>query len=261
MSRLRRMLPLVRMRNLVLRTLLPQSFYFRQVGFCLCCEQSTVFFSLDPWLRDSFKCAVCRSLPRQRALTRILNEVYPNWRSLIIHESSPTLGGISERFRKECEQYSASQYYPGATPGVSIGHFRNENLESLTLADQSVDIFITQDVLEHVYSPAAAFREIGRVLRPGGAHIFTVPLVNKHRPSQIWATLNDDGSPNFLVEPDFHDNPVDPKGSPVTMHWGFDIIHAIKQASSLETTIEHIDDLSQGIRAEYIEVLVTRRPG
>lgn len=138
--------------------------------------------------------------------------------------------------------------------------FRNEDLERQTFECESFDIVITQDVMEHVFDPKRAFVEIARTLKPGGAHVFTVPLVNKHLPSEIWATKNQDGSINFLHEPDYHSNPVDPLGSPVTMHWGYDIVQFIKRATSLDTSIEHIDDLEYGIRAEYIEVLVTRKP-
>ena len=96
-------------------------------------------------------------------------------------------------------------------------------------------------------------------LKPGGAHILTVPLVNKHRPSEVWATRGPDGSPIFVGEPEFHGNPVDPRGAPVTMHWGFDIVQTIAR-SGLTTTIEHLDHLQLGIRAEYIEVLVCKKP-
>ncbi len=38
---------------------------------------------------------------------------------------------------------------------------------------------LTQDVFEHLFDPAAAFREIARTLQPGGAHVFTTLLVRK----------------------------------------------------------------------------------
>ncbi|MEM4260463.1 MAG: hypothetical protein QXG00_04460 [Candidatus Woesearchaeota archaeon] len=41
------------------------------------------------------------------------------------------------------------------------------------------------------------------------------------------------------------------------MHWGYDIVDFIKEKSGLDTIIEYIDDLNYGIRAEYIEVLVS----
>ena len=50
------------------------------------------------------------------------------------------------------------------------------------------------------------------------------------------------------------------EGSLVTWHWGEDIVTHIKNASGLDTQIVALDDLKMGIRAEYIEVLVTTRP-
>jgi len=67
------------------------------------------------------------------------------------------------------------------------GNFRCENLEALTFANESIDLHITQDVMEHVFHPSKVFKEIARTLKLGGAHIFTVPIVNKHMPSILRA--------------------------------------------------------------------------
>ena len=243
-----------------LQALVPSGFYFRQQGYCSCCRSKTYFVSLNSWLRDNFQCSNCGSIPRNRALIQVLQKYYPNWKDLAIHESSPSGGGASALIRRHCAHYIASQYYPMHPLGSIVGEYRNEDLERQTYADGSFDVVITQDVMEHVYDPSSAFREIARTLRPGGSHIFSVPLVNKHQPTQVWATRNPDGSPNFLNEPDYHGNPVDPRGSPVTMRWGYDIAEYIKRASGFSTCIETIDDVNLGIRAEYIEILVTQKP-
>lgn len=251
------------MKQLALRTLMaamPNVFIFKQRGFCPCCRSETYFISLDPWLRDHFECINCKSIPRNRALITVLEKYYRNWEALLIHESSPSGGGASARLRQSCCHYVASQYYPNHPFGIMVGEFRNEDLEHQTYADSTFDIVITQDVLEHVYDPASAFREIARTLKPGGAHIFSVPLVSKNRPTQVWATRNQNGTPNFLHEPDYHANPVDPHGSPVTMRWGYDIVNFIKNASGLDTNIEYVDNLYFGIRAEFIEILVSQKP-
>jgi ubiquinone/menaquinone biosynthesis C-methylase UbiE len=44
----------------------------------------------------------------------------------------------------------------------------NGNAESLTLRDNSVDLCILSQVLEHVQSPSKTFKEISRVLKKGG---------------------------------------------------------------------------------------------
>jgi membrane-anchored protein YejM (alkaline phosphatase superfamily) len=67
------------------------------------------------------------------------------------------------------------------------------------------------------------------------------------------------GEPMFQKTEEWHGNPVDKKGSPVTMHWGYDIVDFIKEYSSLETEIKYIHNLHFGILAEYIEVLVSKK--
>lgn len=41
------------------------------------------------------------------------------------------------------------------------------------------------------------------------------------------------------------------------MHWGYDIARHIHDVAKTPTTIIMIDDIDQGIRAEYIEILVS----
>lgn len=71
------------------------------------------------------------------------------------------------------------------------------------------NLVITQNVMEHIYCPEKAFKEIARTLKPGGAYIFTVPLINKHKKSEVWPTLGNNGEPLFLKTPEYHGNPVD----------------------------------------------------
>jgi hypothetical protein len=105
------------------------------------------------------------------------------------------------------------------------------------------------------------FREIARTLKPGGAHVFTTPLVNKDKPSKLRARIGEDGQISHVEPPVYHGNPISDKGSLVTVDWGYDICQSIFESCGLFTHLVYIDDLSRGIRAEYIEVLVTLKPG
>lgn len=44
--------------------------------------------------------------------------------------------------------------------------------------DESFDIVVADNVVEHIADPAVVFREVGRVLKPGGRFLFKTP--NKH---------------------------------------------------------------------------------
>ncbi len=58
---------------------------------------------------------------------------------------------------------------------------RQEDLNALSYKDNSFDLVITSETIEHVPDWEVALREIRRVLKPGGFHIFTVPAIMSRR--------------------------------------------------------------------------------
>lgn len=235
------------------------AFYFKQKGVCPCCEQEVYFIAHNPWLRDHFRCTSCNCIPRERALMLTIKNEYPNWKTLKIHESSPGNRGHSVTLRAHVKDFTETQFFANESLGTYVNNIRNEDLEHQTFPDETFDLVITSDVMEHIYEPEKAFKEIHRTLKPGGAHIFSVPIINKHKPTQRWANKGKDGSPVFLYEPEWHGNPIDAKGSPVTFHWGYDIKDFIIKHTGADCEIVYIDDLNFGIRAEYIEIIVAKK--
>lgn len=249
------------MKNILNRWRQKNKYILQSQGVCPVCEQETEFVSEHEWLRDHFICTQCGSVPRERALMHVIKTYYPDYKSLTIHESSPSSCGASLRLKEVCPQYSCSYYYPDVAPGEfhPVDGFQSQNLENMVFADESFDLFISQVVMEHVFDPARAFSEIARVLKPGGAHIFTVPIINKHLPTERWASKDDAGNIIYHHEPEYHGNPIDDEGVLVTLHWGYDIADYISSKCGLSTTIVMIDNLQLGIRAEFIEVLLSRK--
>jgi len=82
--------------------------------------------------------------------------------------------------------------------------------------------------------------------------------VNKERPTFNRATMRD-GRVEHLVPPVFHGNPISESGSLVTFDYGYDLVERIDGAAPFRTTVWIVDDLWQGIHAEYNEVLVSRK--
>jgi SAM-dependent methyltransferase len=231
--------------------------YLKNKGYCPTCDSKVTFIANNSHLRDHYVCNKCGSIPRERALMTVIEMFYPNWQDLIIHESSPGARGASARLAAHCKGYLTSQFFPGQALGALVDGMRNENLEAMTFADESADLLITQDVMEHIFNPSKTWQEIARTLKPGGAHIFTTPLVNKMKPSATRANLDENGQIVHVLPPVYHLNPINAKGSLVTVDWGFDICQYIFAASGLFTQIIYIEDISRGIRAEINEVLVT----
>jgi SAM-dependent methyltransferase len=186
---------------------------------------------------------------------------YPEWRMMAIHESSPVERGASPRLKRECSAYTASFYDPAVPLGaIHPQHgYRCENLEQLTFADGSFDLVLTQDVFEHIFHPDRAIKEIDRVLKPGGAYIMTVPLVMKSNASRRRASIDVNGNVIYLEDAQYHGDPINERGTLVTIDWGYDILSYLSYHSSLQCTMIYIDDLSRGIRAEFIEVVVCKK--
>jgi len=90
--------------------------------------------------------------------------------------------------------------YGSRDPGVP-----SEDLTRLSYADGRFDLAITSDTLEHVPDVDAALREILRVLEPGAAHVFTVPMIDD-RPTRRRAVV-EAGEIRHLLPPSYHGKP------------------------------------------------------
>jgi hypothetical protein len=68
------------------------------------------------------------------------------------------------------------------------------------------------------------------------------------------------GAVRHELPPEYHANPIDPRGSLVVTEWGADLLEFIERCSGLRTTIEHLFEPGQGICGEFREVFVSTRP-
>lgn len=74
-------------------------------------------------------------------------------------------------------------YIAADHPDANRPHARRPDIyivgDKLDIDSQAIDCVVLTEVLEHVYEPRAALREIHRMLKPGGALIGTVPFSMK----------------------------------------------------------------------------------
>jgi SAM-dependent methyltransferase len=224
-------------------------------GWCPICESKAIFVQKGDWLRDEYFCVGCFSIPRQRALITVLEKEVPNWRQLQIHESSAG-GKSSDKISAECANYSSSQFIPDVAPGETRDGVRCENLEALTFPDSSFDVFITQDVFEHILNPDRAFREVARVLRPGGKHVFTIPYYGE-KPTLVRARESVGGGIEHLADPDFHGDPDEGAGWLVVTEWGPEINDFIERHAGMTTKVFNTKDVGLGLDGEFLDVFVS----
>jgi SAM-dependent methyltransferase len=239
----------------------PDAVVYERTGFCPICASATMFRAFNGWYRDHLLCEACGAIPRERALALVLEREWPNWRNLAVHESSPGYRRISPKLARECRCYLPTQFFPGAEPGRLVKSVRNENLESQSFEAEVFDLVVTLDVMEHVNRPERAFREIARTLRSGGAYLFTVPTYKGKVVSERRALYQQDGTPEFLAEPEYHGNPVSDAGSLVTFHYGYDLPDRIHEWCGMDVEVRRFHDHEHGIIGEFTEVYVARKRG
>lgn len=228
---------------------------FSNTGHCHCCRTETVFDAYSTWLRDQYVCRICGSVPRQRAINYILDTCLPGWESKIVHESSASHDFV----QRYCPGYSRSFYFEDIEPGqLHPNGDLCQDLQALTFEDNSIDIFVTQDVFEHILEPEKASREILRVLKPGGCHVFTAPkydFIDESFPR----ISNENGELHHLHTPEYHGNPVGDGRALVTWTYGRDFEDVLAKWCGTNTTTYLIRDRQLGLDGEHLHVFVTRK--
>ena len=169
-------------------------------GRCNICGYRGLFrVRPEAWhnLRETLDCPRCRSISRDRFLAAVIAvclgkpPIMAEWpvdKSVVIREPSAYRGGAQMLARKV-------NYRPLKFP--------EENLEGLKDADNSIDDLVTADVFEHVRFDDLAFREVYRVLRPGGYFFLQVPYEHSERTRIL---VQPDGDQDiYLCPPLYHD--------------------------------------------------------
>lgn len=163
-------------------------------------------------------CARCGANRRYETLGTYLRSNHPpQGKDILELDPNSALRRLLRGGKAHIRSYYNSAQHPGSrrTDGAVM-----EDITRLTLADESIDLIVSSDVLEHVSDVTLAFRESFRVLRPGGAHVFTVPS----QPATVRRAVVENGHIRHLVTPpEYHLDPLNPEGILAFWHFGKDL--------------------------------------
>jgi len=172
-----------------------------QHGVCAVCGVETRFVR-NSWIlskdlvaalapgfadRESLLCASCGSSRRVRRIAEVLVGLYA--------ESAHSIASLVDEpdFRRLriAEVNGIGRMHPFLTslPGLVSSEYPQEDVMALSYQDSTFDLVLTSETMEHVPDPIAGFRETLRVLRPGGRHVFTVPVDPRRQMSRSRAGL------------------------------------------------------------------------
>jgi SAM-dependent methyltransferase len=224
-------------RRVLLNVRPPRDRRHDQRGHCCVCGADSVFV-FNSWVipddqrgglggptaslaytrRESLFCRSCCSSLRVRGIADVVLSLYGSgaksvaelvrqerFRQLEVAEIN-TIGsmGSLHSFLAQLPRLTFSEYRGADRLGEVIDGARNEDICRLTYADKSFDLVLSSDTLEHVPDFRAALRETRRVLRPGGRHVFTVPIVASRATTDARATIDGHGEVVHLLPPLYH---------------------------------------------------------
>jgi SAM-dependent methyltransferase len=209
-------------------------------GRCNICGSRTIFFILNeaPKYRESLVCKECSTTSRYRSIARgilIAAKELKTIEAESIKDLVKSYSNLPDSSKlkiydtqvpfyyrtsypipdilSECTwiDVQTSKFRPQQRLGLQLGpNTTNQNLEQLTFSDDSFDIVITSDVMEHVRLDYKAHQEIRRVLKPNGIYLFTVPNFRHKSEALIRIKITDPSDPSkdqFLMEKEYHGDP------------------------------------------------------
>lgn len=143
-------------------------------------------------------------------------------------------------------RFIGSEFATDEQAQAALFPVRHENLLDLSFPDGVFDAVVVNDIFEHVPDIDRCLGEIARVLRPGGRLVSTFPFNIGGRGSVVKARLSN-GTVEHLAEPEYHGNPVDPKGSLVFEIPGWDILERARARGFATAEIVYETSLRHGV--------------
>lgn len=210
-------------------------------GYCEVCGYIGAFQQLQGSIREGYKCSNCSASLRYRHQAAVIISKYtdggsdsfaelvkePAFQQLHVYE--PGIIGPFRKYLTEHPNYTTSYLWDDVELGDSKDGVRCENLERLTFDDDSFDLVISSDIFEHVRKPYEAFAEIHRVLKPGGMHVFTVPL-KWPLPESTISRVDTSGAEDIPILPEiYHGSPTNSEGSLVYTDFGLDLAEDLEK--------------------------------
>lgn len=217
--------------------------------------------------KESLECTHCGAKLRGRRIAQVLLSLFPvgnppapslaDWvehseiKHLRVAEIN-TIDGLHS-FVKKLPYFTGSDYHDTNGPAAVESGSQSEDLTRLSYADNSLDLILTSETLEHVPDLDAALGEIHRVLAAGGRHVFTVPVLpTTERTFSRSITLPDgaieDRAPRIC-------HPGGDWGYPVFTEFGIDLPAVLSQAGF--DTVVHFGPVSED---DLAQVYVCRKP-
>ena len=202
---------------------------------CKVCGHTGYLRREEQSIRETYLCGNCGASLRYREQARVILNHFSRkdsgclsdlvdeaeFRNLRIYE--PGLIGPFRKYFQKIPGYHSSYFWEEVTPGESRNGIQCQDLMNLTYADNTFDLVLSSDIFEHVRKPFVGFKEINRVLKPGGFHIFSIPTAYPLPPETVYRVDTTGTEDVYVLPKHYHGAPMGGK-SLVYTDFGGDII-------------------------------------
>lgn len=213
--------------------------------FCTVCNSKENFSYNTSSLRETLLCNKCKLNTRMRLIFTLFKQELGarDKEHLVVYcmEAVTPFAQALKTYVKNCKidcldlyfsEYLGPEFLPGEVTREGIMH---QDVCNLSFSDNTIDIIISQDVMEHVYNYKKGFQEIYRVLKPEGICLMTIPFhCNKEKTKERVQII--DGKLKYLEEPEYH---FSPQGkSLVFTDFGWDLLNFLRDIG-FNVTLEY----------------------
>ncbi len=247
-------------------------------GFCTFCAAPRTFVvsagamvGTNINLREGLICRRCRLRNRLRLLFKAIEDWSGGAAALRARKVylAERVTSFYVRMAERVGDLTASEYLDPAFRSGSVHRrrgrrVRHEDLCRLSFPDESFDLVVHGDVLEHLADDGAALAEMRRVTRRGGAMLFSVPFLHDRVEHEVRATLADDGRIVHHLPAVHHGNPVSGEGSLAFRAYGWALLDDLRRAGFDRAEVGALTELDLGFAssnsdyADYMEPMVVR---
>jgi len=208
-------------------------------GYCHICNKITkysihtgVMFGDKPNLREGMICECGLSNRNRLVYLATNNKLYKfNDPKILLFERLSMLYDLFSSAYPNVigTEYLGGDKIRGNVYEVNGKNVRNESITELTFDDESFDCIVHNDILEHIYHYKSALKESYRLLRKNGVNIFTCPFFIHQDENVIMASLNEDRTIEYHEEPEYHGDPMNPRGILVFYHYGWKLLDDMRK--------------------------------
>jgi SAM-dependent methyltransferase len=184
--------------------------------------------------REGRHCTACWTNARSMQIAKVLIAQYgPNCSSLNQLCDHPGFRALRVAEINECRML---HQFLARLPGLRYSEFGStdpavphENVMDLSYADESFDLVLTSETLEHIPDVQKGLSEIRRVLRPGGLHVFTIPVRWGEATTRIRAKI-EGGEIVHILPPCYHGGSLNPMDCLAFYEYGRDVVEIVRNA-------------------------------